>query len=67
MFYRLLLTDPLDTEAEGGLALEGLFTAGEVEQIRERYYGRRDTTELILARPACGNCETCEHARLCNR
>lgn len=67
MFYRIALADPLDTEAGRSLALEGLFTAGEVEQIRERYYGRRDTTELILAKPACGDCDDCQFAEMCSR
>jgi hypothetical protein len=68
MFYRMIVTDPLDKEAETGTQVEGLFTAAEIEQIRERYYGLDWTTGLILARPACGNCEDCERAgKYCNR
>ncbi len=67
MFYRMILADPLDTEGESGRVVEGLFTAEEIEAVRERYYDLPQTTGVIFARCACGNCDECEHGDICNR
>ena len=67
MFYRMILGDPLDTEGESGREVEGLFTAEEIEAVRERYCSLPQTTGVIFARPACGNCDDCSHGEICNR
>jgi hypothetical protein len=63
MYYRMRLADPLDTEA--GRVVEGLFTADEIEAIRERFYGLECATDLILADPVCGQCDTCSFRNQC--
>ena len=65
MFYRLLVVDPLDTEAE--TEVERLFTADEIEQIRERYYRVDQLTNILAARPACNDCSDCDRGDICNK
>lgn len=65
VLYKLVLADPLDTDDESDV--DGLFTAEEFERLRETYYGEREFTQLILARPACISCENCPMLDGCDR
>lgn len=65
MFYRIANADVLGTET--GQQWEGLFTAQEVEQIREKYYSHNNLTDLLVAEPACNNCDDCQLRGVCNK
>lgn len=64
-FYRLRVSDPLDTHK--GRDAEGLFTADEVETIRQRWYDVDGITDVLVATPVCNDCYNCQHGRICNR
>ena len=65
LFYRIANANPLGTET--GAEWEGLFTAQEVEQIRERYYEHDRLTDVLIARLACNDCDDCDLSDHCNR